>query len=60
MIFRTRIYTRRGTFESLALKICHFVLDVHGRARVIASWLFKLCDCSCGPTARVVRIEQLE
>ena len=38
----------------------HFLLDVHGRAQIIASWLLKLCDCSRGRTARVVRIELLE
>lgn len=37
MIFRTRIYWRRRTFESLALNMCHFLLDVHGRAQIIAS-----------------------
>ena len=41
-------------------KMCHFLLDVHGRARIIASWLFKLCDFSRGRTAWVVRIELLE
>ena len=58
--FSDAIYTTRRAFESLALRMCHFFLDVHGRARIIACILFKLCDYGRGRTARVVRIELLE
>ena len=47
-------------FESLALKMCHFLLDVHGRARIIASWLHLSFRSNFAIVVAVVRIELLE
>ena len=57
VIFRTRIYSRRRTFESLALKMCHFLLDVHGRAQIIASLLHLSICSNFVIVVAVIRIE---